>query len=241
MDGGTEFDALGLLERIERATRELLETARGFGEADVRAASLLPGWSRGHVLTHVARNADGGRRLLTWARTGVETPEYASPEVREAEIEAGAGRPAGVLAADVADSARRFAEEYRRLEAEDWTRIVRWTRGQEHPAARAADARWTEVLVHHVDLAAGYTHDRWPGDFVEPMLERTVASFRRRPQVPAMRLRAGDGAPSYEIGGADGPLVEGSAHSLLAWLMGRTKGEGLSARGGALPEPPALF
>ncbi|WP_225848146.1 maleylpyruvate isomerase family mycothiol-dependent enzyme [Streptomyces sp. HPF1205] len=244
MDGGTRFDAPGLLERIERATRELLRTARGFGDADVRAASLLPGWSRGHVLTHVARNADGGRRLLTWARTGVETPEYASLEAREAEIAAGAGRPAAALAADVADSARRFAAEYRRLGGEDWARVVRWTRGQEHPAARAADARWTEVLVHHVDLAAGYTHHRWPEDFAASMLERTVASLRRRPHPPAMRLRAGGGAASYEIGGtggADGPLVEGSLRDLLAWLMGRTKGEGLTVRGGALPEPPALF
>ena len=45
--------------------------------------SLLPGWSRGHVLTHLARNADGAVNLLTWARTGVETPQYVSQEQRE--------------------------------------------------------------------------------------------------------------------------------------------------------------
>lgn len=44
MDGDTRFDTPGLLERIERATRELLRTAREFGDADVRAPSLLPGW-----------------------------------------------------------------------------------------------------------------------------------------------------------------------------------------------------
>ena len=49
---------------------------------------LLPGWTVGHVLTHVARNADAYTNLLTWARTGVETPAYASPEAREALLRA---------------------------------------------------------------------------------------------------------------------------------------------------------
>jgi uncharacterized protein (TIGR03083 family) len=68
------------LDRLAAATGLLLATAAALGDAEVRGPSLLPGWSRGHVLTHIARNADGLGNLLRWARTGAETPMYASAE-----------------------------------------------------------------------------------------------------------------------------------------------------------------
>ncbi|MBY8882268.1 maleylpyruvate isomerase family mycothiol-dependent enzyme [Actinacidiphila acidipaludis] len=242
-ESGTPFDPAAVLDRIGAATEDVLRTADRLTDADMRAPSPLPGWSRGHVLTHLARNADGGRRLLTWARTGVETPEYPSLAARAEEIEAGAGRTAAELAADVRDSAGRFAEEYQRMPAEGWSRTVRWTRGQEHPAARAADARLCEVLVHHVDLDAGYTPAEWPADFVHPMLARVVAAFGSREDAPAVRLRAVDTGARYGIRTADpAPVVEGTASLLLAWLMGRSAGAGLTVLDGArLPEPPSLF
>ena len=75
-------DPLVLMTDVEQATEALLRTADGLDDRAVAGPSLLPGWTRGHVLTHVARNADAMTNLLTWARTGVETPAYASPEAR---------------------------------------------------------------------------------------------------------------------------------------------------------------
>ena len=86
-------------------------TAERLTDGQAREASLLPGWSRGHVLTHIARNADGLSNLLVWARTGIETPQYPSRQAREDGIEAGAHRPAAELSADVAQSATEFADE----------------------------------------------------------------------------------------------------------------------------------
>lgn len=244
MERDAEFDARRVLAGIDEATRHVLDTAAGFGDADVRAPSLLPGWTRGHVLTHLARNADGGRRLLSWARTGVEAAEYPSAEARAAQIEAGAGRGATELLADVRESAALFAAEYRRMPADAWRRTVRWTGGQERPAARAADSRLTELLVHHVDLDAGYTPARWPADFVAAMLGRVVASFTPRAGAPAMRLHATDTGALHTVGraGDDAPTVRGTQSALLAWLMGRSPGEGLAVADGApLPEPPFLY
>src|SRR5690242_21249365 len=99
------------LDRVAAATDRVLVTATGLSDAQARGPSLLPGWSRGHVLTHIARNADGLRNLLIWARAGTQTPMYASAESRSADIEAGAGRPAADLAADVGESAVAFATE----------------------------------------------------------------------------------------------------------------------------------
>jgi len=237
------FDPADLLRRIAAASDDLLATAAGFSDPDVRAPSLLPDWSRGHVLTHLARNADGGRHLLVWARTGVPTPEYPSMEARAEQIEAGAGRSAATLLADVRDSADRFAEEYARMPAEAWQHVVRWTGGQEHPAPRAADSRLGEVLVHHVDLDAGYTPAHWPTAFTTEMLPMVVAAFNARSDAPAMSLHATDSGDRYEVGRVDGaPAVHGSQSSLLAWLMGRGPGADLTVPGGAaLPRPPFLY
>jgi len=83
-----------LQSRIAESTGRLLATAAELTDDQAREPSLLPGWSRGHVLTHLARNADGLRNLLIWARTGVVTPQYPSGQARDAAIEPGAGRPA---------------------------------------------------------------------------------------------------------------------------------------------------
>src|SRR5579859_308739 len=93
------------LDRLAAATDRVLATAAALTDAQAREPSLLPGWTRGHVLTHIARNADGLRNLLIWARTGTEVPMYASAQARNDDIEAGAGRPAAGLAADVRESA----------------------------------------------------------------------------------------------------------------------------------------
>ncbi len=95
------------LADLEMATRRLLATAALLTDAQVREPSRLPGWTRGHVLTHLARNADGCCNLLAWARTGTETPMYPSEAARDAAIAAGAGRRAADIAADARDSARR--------------------------------------------------------------------------------------------------------------------------------------
>ena len=52
-------------QAVERAAAEL-------DPGQVAGPSRLPGWSRGHVLSHLARNADALVNLLTWARTGIE-------------------------------------------------------------------------------------------------------------------------------------------------------------------------
>src|ERR1700689_2077692 len=93
-------DPSNVLADLESATRRLLDEMAGLSDAAARQPSLLPGWSRGHVLTHLARNAEGSTRLLTWARTGVPGYEYESAEARAAEIEAGAGRPPPGLVED---------------------------------------------------------------------------------------------------------------------------------------------
>src|SRR5262249_42377492 len=117
---GVTVDPLALLAELDRATQRVLATAEGL--TDPASASALPGWTQGHVLTHLARNADGLGNLLTWARTGVPTPQSPSGDARAAAIEDGAGRPLTEQVADLRDSSARFASMAAELPAEAWTR-----------------------------------------------------------------------------------------------------------------------
>ncbi|WP_308164110.1 maleylpyruvate isomerase N-terminal domain-containing protein [Nonomuraea sediminis] len=77
------------LPLMEAGTAYFADRLRG---ADLTGTSGLPGWTRAHVVAHVACNARAIGRLAHWARTGVETPMYASKQARDAEIEAMAGQ-----------------------------------------------------------------------------------------------------------------------------------------------------
>jgi maleylpyruvate isomerase len=234
-----QFEPHALAGEIAAATERLLTTAEAFDNADVRQPSLLPGWSRGHVLTHVARNADGGTRMLTWARTGIENPEYPSMAARAEEIEAGHRRTARELLIDARDSAARFAAAYEAMPDQAWVRLLRWTSGKERPAYRAADSRLTEVLVHHVDLRAGFGPDDWPGDFVDTTLATVISAFAARDQMPGLRLVALDSGAEYRLGAQRAAaVVRGPRAALLAWLLGRSDGADLD---GSLPAVPFLY
>src|ERR1700690_838635 len=127
-------DANDVLAALESATGRLLDGVASLSDAAATQPSLLPGWSRGHVLTHLARNAEGSTRLLTWARTGVPSYEYESTEARAAEIEAGAGRPVKVLMEDVRRPAAALEEAAADMPPQAWRRVVRYTGGQERSA-----------------------------------------------------------------------------------------------------------
>jgi maleylpyruvate isomerase len=231
------------LDRLAAATERLLGTAARLSDAQAREASLLPGWTRGHVLTHVARNSDGMVNLLRWARTGTETPMYASAESRAADIEAGAGRPAADLAADVRESAAALAAEAATMPEDAWTAQVRALHGPPFPAYGVLDRRLSEVEIHHVDLAAGYTPGDWPADFLLEALPRVAESFAGRDDVPACVAWVEGATDMLRLGperaGPPTVIINGGAADLLAWLLGRDSGTRLTvAGGGTLPVLP---
>jgi len=169
-----------LSDQIDQATQRLLDTARIITDADLRAPSLLPGWTRAHVLAHVARNADAMRNVLGGVRTGEDRPGYASAEAREAGIEQDAGRPARELTADLADSAMALRTVARQLPGEGWQVPVRMLDpGPRFPAAELLTRRLVEVELHHGDLGAGYGPAGWPAAFAAMELGEPMRSWRQ--------------------------------------------------------------
>src|SRR5690348_12635188 len=169
-----------LSDQIDQATQRLLDTARIITEPDLRAPSLLPGWTRAHVLAHVARNADAMRNVLAGVRTGQDRPGYTSAEAREADIERDAGRQARELAADLADSAMALRTVARQLPGEGWQVPVRMLDpGARFPAAELLTRRLVEVELHHGDLGAGYGPADWPAAFAAMELAEPMRSQRQ--------------------------------------------------------------
>jgi maleylpyruvate isomerase len=230
-----------LIGRIDESVDRLLSSASGMSDEDMREPSLLPDWSRGHVLTHVARNADGLANLLTWAKTGIETPQYPSREVRDAQIDTGAGRSADEILADLARSAKVFEARARELPSAAWLTEVRGLRGPAHPAWFTLRRRLSEVEIHHVDLAAGYQPADWPDWFVAEMLLRVCGQVREDPAAPDAELREASTGTIYALqpDGKPAVTITGPGHALLAWLIGRSNGADLSADpAGPLPAVP---
>jgi maleylpyruvate isomerase len=236
------------LTQLGESTDRLLATADALTDAQAAGPSRLPGWTRGHVLTHLARNADGFRNLLTWAGTGNETPMYPSEEARARGVEEGAARSAAQIAADVNVSATALAAAAQDLPARAWDALVA-RRGVTFPAREIPSRRLAELEIHHVDLDAGYRPADWPASFVAAQLAPVARDFAGRADAPACLARPDGLDAVYPIGPAAPDLastdpaspvtVSGPPAALLAWLIGRDNGTRLKVTGaGAVPVLP---
>jgi len=227
-------DPLVLMTDVDQATEGLLRTAESLDDAAVAGPSLLPGWSRGHVLTHLARQADAMTNLLTWARTGVETPAYPSAAARAEGIEAGSGRPLAEQITDLRAAHERMADAAAAMPAEAWVFHIP-TRNQ--LAAALPWVRLREVEVHHIDLDAGHTPTDWTDAFALRLLREIVGGSG--PEAPAIVLRPYGIEHPLVIGESENaPVIGGPTRAIAAWLAGRGDGAELTiAPDGELPTP----
>jgi maleylpyruvate isomerase len=167
-----------LSDELDAATQRLIDDARIIPGPGLRQPSLLPGWSRAHVLAHLARNADAMRNVLIGARAGQERPGYPSAEAREADIEQGAGADAQVLVTGLADSAVALRTVMRQLPDEAWRFPVRMRDPARFPASELLVRRLAEVELHHCDLGIGYGPSQWSGVYAGMELAEPMRSQR---------------------------------------------------------------
>ncbi|MEV6103416.1 maleylpyruvate isomerase family mycothiol-dependent enzyme [Streptomyces sp. NPDC051940] len=229
-------DAAPDLELLRDATDRLLAAAAGLDDAALAEPSLLPGWTRGHVLAHLARNADALVNVLTGR------PMYASAEARDADIEAGAPRPLAAQLDDLRETAARLDAAFDALSPADWDARCELRNGVTDVKARIPFRRLQEVELHHVDLGTGYTLEQVPEAFTGKEIDFLTRRFAGNDTVPALTVTAADGRVWRTGREAGEPLtVTGEAPALMGWLSGRTKGEGVTgADGSGLPALPPL-
>lgn len=184
------------LDVLRAAHARLLARLDGLGDEDVRRPSRLPGWTVGHVLSHLARNADSVVRRFDGVQRGAVVDQYeGGPEGRAAGIEAGAHRPAAELVLDVRRSAEAAEVAAAAIPADRWDAPTRSVSGAVEPAIAVLRGRVVEVEVHHVDLGLGYEPSDWPPDFV------ALGLADKLPDLPGLAADPG---------------------ALLAWIIGRS-------------------
>jgi maleylpyruvate isomerase len=210
---GLERDVQGAVAAHARLVADLATLT------DEQAAqpSLLPGWSVAHVLTHIARNADSHVPMLEAANRGEVAAQYpGGVEQRNADIEAGAGRPSAALVADVAAANARLEAAWAAMTPDGWA-----GQGSSVFGPVAVDdlpfRRWRETVVHQSDLGLSYSWRDWPADYVRLELARMTMLWASRKPMGLTTLPA-----------AAMVLTD---HERTAWLIGRTSVEGLDAAG----------
>ena len=212
----------------ERIVAGLVER---LSDDDLRAPAAVPDWTRAHVVAHLARNADALGNLLTWARTGVETPMYPSPEARDRDIAATAALPAYELRADYVAACGRFAEAIENLPPEAWTATVRTRQGRPIEATEVPWMRAKEIWVHGTDLDAGFGFGDLPTDYAAALVDDVLGHFAGRGEALEVTVAATDVDRQW---GTGTPTVRGPVAAIAAWLT-RGDASGLS---GDVPAPP---
>lgn len=223
-------------ETIDATTR-YLQALTELTDDDVRAPSALPGWTRGHVITHLSRNADAFARVLHAAQAGTEATMYDSDSQRDAEIADGAGRSASELREDAAASWGRLLQAENEIHDSHLDGTYARTPGAPpKPVRRLGLARRIEVEVHHADLLLDYSARDWPVD-----LSRRLISQRQDELAdgPSMVLSSTDVEGLWKFGPGPGPEIKGAIGDLAWWLVGRGDGGWLDSSTGELPHLPA--
>jgi len=220
---------------LSHETTLLLQTAAGLDDESIREDSLCHGWTRAHVLSHLARNADALSRLAGWAVTGTPRAMYDSQQSRDADIAAGSTRGVQEILSDLESSALRFASAASGLAGPPERVEVEMRAGRTVLGGRLPTLRLMEVVFHHVDLADGYTFAAADRGFVRRAVSNAAQRIGASDQAPSITLR-GDAGNTWSIAGG-GQEVIGSNASLLLWL---TRGDGAALSSDApLPVLPA--
>ncbi|MEE4545370.1 maleylpyruvate isomerase family mycothiol-dependent enzyme [Streptomyces sp. V4-01] len=203
-------------ERLRELLPRLTEEA-------VRAPSALPGWSRGHVLTHLEGVGLALARQARYALRGRQIEVYdGGRPARDAAIAAGHGRSATVLAQALSAALDEVAASWSAVTADDWARPVRYRDGT---LLDAGLAWWREVEIHTTDALLGPSTADWPPAFSGYLVEYLA------PRVPAgvrLTFDADDGPYHWTVGEGRELAVKGRLTDLAAWLAGRRPARALA-------------
>ena len=223
---------------LDIASQRLIRAVDALPEDAWAVPSLLPRWSRAHVVAHLALNGEGLATAVVGALEGRTVTMYPSDERRDADIDKlGAAEPAEIrdrlfaATTGLREALAALAEEPSRAE----TVIHRTPGSARHFAAGdVGDMRLREVEIHHVDLDAGYSPADWSLDFASELIEGGVQR-----QSAQATLVATDLGRSWRLGtgASDGPTVKGPACGLAWWLTGRApyRGVEVASDDGVLP------
>lgn len=217
----------GWLAGCAAAHRRLEAVAGRLTDDAARRASLLDGWSVGHVLTHLARNADSHTAMVEAAGRNEVVAQYPGGAAqREGDIAEGQGRRAAELAADVERANERLERAWAGASEEAWATGLGLRSAGPATLAELVFLRWREVEVHLVDLGLpDLGCPDWDGldaAYLDLEWSAVLAGLGGRvPEGATLLLVPGD-RPSRAFGrGEERAVVRAAPGRILGWLLGR--------------------
>lgn len=205
------------------ATQRLLGDTIALSEQAWQEPSRLPGWTRAHVATHLARNADAMVRAVDAVLMGRRGLMYDSAEDRMLALERGSERSGLDLQIDLDTSAGRLNRRFNVLESVPDDLMVELTPGNLFRAGLLPLIRLNEVVLHHIDLDSGFEVDN-----IDPVIARWLLTWNalgaNDGHARSIRL-VSDSGLSFDLGPASAApeLIRGSDGLLLGWLTGRLR------------------
>lgn len=211
---------------VEQGTQQLLETIDSLTPKQFEEPSLLPTWTRGHVISHLSRNAEALLNLIRWASTGVVTPMYPHPEQRAADIERGTRSGLNHAIFEFSHTARALSAGTDELNDTHWSSTVQSALGRSITTTEVPWLRAREVWLHGLDLDTGLSPYEFPEDLIAALLANVLDILSARNVTPGVSIVVvgKQPAPPAQLGLADGTdpiVVAGGAVELLCWLTGR--------------------
>ena len=235
-------DAQRAADLLGDANTRLVRTVDGLHDDDWGAPSALPGWTRAHVVSHLALNAEGLARCLHGLvsdEEGEPGTMYDSDEQRDSDIAELAQAAPFEIRERLMAGITVLNDAIAAVPPEGWTgHVERTPGGRTFPTSAIPGMRLREVEIHHADLAAGYTPAEWSPDFSELLLDAMDA---RAASGPAFEVKPLDSPRTWLFGDQEGdaeypvPVVTGPASALGWWLTGRPAPESVSCSQGELP------
>ncbi len=196
--------------------QRLLQALEGLTDEQCQQPSLLPGWSCGHVLSHLANNAYSHLRMFEAASRGEETEQYEGGKpTRDAQIEAWSSLSAHELVGHVRASIYALEGAWASATPTTWTGfgIKSHAGGARVAITDLMLMRWCETEVHHADLDLGYSFENWDATFVRFGLDRQLMIWNSRKSMGLTVLPEA--------------AAKLSPNHRLAWLLGRIAVDGL--------------
>lgn len=202
------------------ATQRLLGDTITISEQAWQEPSRLPGWTRAHVATHLARNADALVRAVDSVLMGRRGLMYDSDEDREWAIERGSERTGLDLQIDLDTSDGRLNRRFNVLHSVPSDMMVELIPGSLLSCELLPLLRLNEVVLHHVDIDCGFDITE-----VEPKIARLLLEWNTMEESPTPHrsaLLVSDSGFTAKVGSGENPvLIEGSDALLLGWVTGR--------------------
>ncbi|MET3923248.1 maleylpyruvate isomerase family mycothiol-dependent enzyme [Arthrobacter sp. UYEF20] len=212
----TEITPQELLEELRRAADVVAGVTAKLTERDVPAPSELPGWTRGHVLAHIAGIANAMARQLEFAARGESTELYDGGfEGRTRAIEMAAGHGIEEHRADVETALERALRAFGALDAAGWQARITYRGGVVFDGGLAL---WRELVIHATDLGTGRGPETWSRPFCEHLFDFLAARVPAGERLVLQPL----GLPPVAIGtGGKSTVINGMLTDIAAWLAGR--------------------